>query len=178
MKTDTDERTDERIRARKLATAATQRYRARKRAEGLCIAGGCENPSQGSYCEECKRKSLDRAKGRRKERRKELKLYCKYKNSDGERCTELLTRKYQYYCDHHHAVSYRERRASRYQDKKQEIKAKYHEIRLEQLRKGLCAYYRCPNKHELGKTMCPQHLAKQRANSQAYKQRGIDNDAE
>ena len=171
--------TDERIRARKLATAATQRYRARKRAEGLCIAGGCENPSQGSYCEACKRKSLDRAKGRRKERRKELKLYCKYKNSvNGDRCTELLTRKYQYYCDHHHAVSYRERRASRYQDKKDEIRAKYHEIRLEQLRKGLCAYYRCPNKHELGKTMCPQHLAKQRDNSQAYKQRGIDNDAE
>ena len=164
--------TDERIRARQLATAATQRYRARKRAEGICIAGGCENTSQGSYCEACKRKSLDRAKGRRKERRKELKLYCKYKNSvNGDRCTELLTRKYQYYCDHHHAVSYRERRASRYQDKKQEIKAKYHEIRLEQLRKGLCAYYRCPNKHELGKTMCPQHLAKQRDNAQAYKKR-------
>ena len=169
---------DERLRARALATAATQRYRARKRAEGLCIAGGCENPSQGSYCEDCKRKSLDHMKVRRKERRAELKLYCKYKNSDGERCTELLTRKYQYYCDHHHAVSFRERRAARYQTNKEQIKTKYHEIRLEQLRKGLCSYYRCPNKHELGKTKCSQHMAQQRAHTQASTQRRIGNDAE
>ena len=56
---------------------------------GIYIAGGCDNSSQGGYCEDCQRKSLDREKRVQKKRRAELKLYCKYVPSEVERCTEV-----------------------------------------------------------------------------------------